>query len=160
MTALVRIAKEKQVPSGLWDWPGDLSSDLRASGEGFLDNMPEAAGGVVLDAEDRDLEAGAFARDGDEGAAIAGLEGRVAEGHLPKDAAGEALLLAKVIDNCVEVAAHERTARASASISRRLPKQKGVRWWMPSGRRSRMRLMPVVARPPACSARKARGLAS
>ena len=47
-----------------------------------------------------------------------------------------------------------------AVTSARLPMMRGVRWWMSVGGMSRMREFPLVARPPACSAMKARGLAS
>src|SRR5207244_1148217 len=55
---------------------------------------------------------------------------------------------------------YEAVKRESSSTSSRLPTMSGVRWWSESGAMSRMREWPLVAMPPACSARKAMGLAS
>ena len=94
---------------------------------------------------------GAPAREGLLGQRHEGRRGVVEEGedHLgAPDVAGED---------------HPTTPRWRASARRTssvLPMKSGTRWWYPVAATSRMRSVPVLARPPACSATRASGAAS
>ncbi len=95
--------------------------------------MPDPSGDILLDAQHRNLDACTFPGHGDKHTRITRMKGRIAQGHLPENPSAETLLLAKIVDDRTKdksrrLAAHARTACASASISCRLPKQKGVRW--------------------------------